>query len=107
MRWRVPSCSPSWSEACPPPPPASPPIEVEGLKITIDSDWGTRTTPGYYPVRFDITNSGEARVIDLVGTGMRYLRVMRAAPGDMVVHQTVPAPRRPRAADHSGFRVRR
>ena len=64
-------------------------VEVEGLRITIDSDWGTRTTPGYYPVRFDITNSGEARVIEIVGHGIRFLRVPRAQPGNMVVQQSV------------------
>ena len=64
-------------------------VEVEGLKITIDSDWGSRTTPGYYPVRFDITNSGEARVIDIFGIGMRFLRVARGGSGTTQVQQPV------------------
>jgi hypothetical protein len=55
-------------------------VEVESLKITIDSEWGLRTTPGYVPVRFDITNLGEARVIDIVGEGTRFFRMSRA-PG--------------------------
>ena len=41
-------------------------VEVESLKVTIDSDWVARTTPGYLPVRFDITNQGDARVIEIV-----------------------------------------
>ena len=49
-------------------------VEVESLKVTIDSEWSARTAPGYFPVRFDITNLGEARVIDIVGRGMRYFR---------------------------------
>ena len=64
-------------------------IEVEGLKITIDSDWGSRTTPGYYPVRFDITNAGEARVIEIAGNAMRFLRVARGGTGSMLVEQPV------------------
>jgi hypothetical protein len=64
-------------------------VEVEGLKITIDSDWGSRTAPGYYPVRFDITNTGEARIIEIIGNGMRYPRIMRSAPSSTVVRQPV------------------
>ena len=50
-------------------------VEVESLKITIDSEWAARTVPGYLPVRFDITNFGNARVIDIVGRGMRFFRL--------------------------------
>ena len=39
---------------------------------------GPRTAPGYLPVRFDITNLGEARVIEIVGQGTRFFR---APPG--------------------------
>ena len=49
-------------------------IEVEGLKITMDSEWGARTAPGYVPVRFDITNLADARVIRIVGQGRRFFR---------------------------------
>ena len=49
-------------------------VEVESLKITIDSEWAARTAPGYLPVRFDITNVGDARVIDIVGRAMRFFR---------------------------------
>lgn len=51
--------------------------EVEGLRITIDSEWGTRTAPGYLPVRFDITNLGEPRVIEIVGQSSRFFRAAR------------------------------
>ena len=65
-------------------------IDVEGLKITIDSDWGLRTAPGYLPVRFDITNTGEARVIEIVGFGTRYMRGPRGAqPGGITLRQPV------------------
>jgi hypothetical protein len=56
-------------------------VEVESLKITIDSDWATRVAPGYLPVRFDITNLGEARVIEIVGQGWRFFRTPRPGPG--------------------------
>ena len=46
-------------------------IEIESLRVTIDTDWAPRTTPGYAPIRFDITNLGDARVIELVGRGSR------------------------------------
>lgn len=52
--------------------------EVESLKITFDSEWAIRTAPGYLPVRFDITNLGEARVIEIVGQGQRYSSTSRA-----------------------------
>ena len=65
-------------------------VDVEGLKIAIDSDWGLRTAPGYYPVRFDITNSGDARVIEIIGFGTRYMRGPRSAqPGTINVRQAV------------------
>jgi hypothetical protein len=49
-------------------------IEVASLRLTIDSDWAPRTTPGYVPIRFDITNLGDARVIELVGQVSRVFR---------------------------------
>ena len=48
--------------------------EVESLRVTIDSDWVPRATPGYLPVRFDITNMGDARVIEIVALGSRMFR---------------------------------
>jgi hypothetical protein len=65
-------------------------VEIESLKITIDSVWGTRTAPGYLPVRFDITNLGEARVIEIVGQGSRFFRTSRGGqPGGFEVRQAV------------------
>jgi hypothetical protein len=80
-------------------------VEVEGLKIAMDTEWGSRTTPGYFPVRFDITNMAEARVIEIAGNGMRFLRspgafgqigmnfqqTLRLARGDRV-RLTIPVP---------------
>ena len=64
-------------------------VEVEGLRITIDSDWGVRTTPGYYPIRVDITNAGEARVIEIIGHSLRYVRAKSGYSANMVVQQPV------------------
>jgi hypothetical protein len=52
-------------------------FEVELLRIEVDSEWASRTTPGYLPVRVDITNLGEARVIEILGQSSRYFRGMR------------------------------
>jgi len=72
-------------------------IEIESLRLTIDSDWVPRATPGYLPVRFEVTNLGDARVIELVGYGSRYFRSSSpSAPygrstgtGSMTVSQTL------------------
>jgi hypothetical protein len=65
-------------------------VEIEGLRITIDSDWVTRAAPGYLPVRFDITNLGEPRVIEIAGDGLRFFRAPRGGgTGGTVVRQTV------------------
>jgi hypothetical protein len=72
-------------------------IEVESLRLTIDSDWVPRATPGYLPIRFDVTNLGDARVIELIGYGSRYFRSSSpSAPygrsvgqGSMMVRQTL------------------
>ena len=56
-------------------------VEVESLRITLDSEWGARTAPGYLPIRFDITNVGEARVIEIVAEGTRFFRMMRPPGG--------------------------
>jgi hypothetical protein len=80
-------------------------VEVQSLRITIDSDWAPRAAPGYLPVRFDITNLGDARVIEIVGQGSRGFRLpprgqagstfvrqaIRLAPGDHV-RLTMPVP---------------
>ena len=51
-------------------------VEVESLRVTIDSDWVPRAAPGYLPVRFDITNQGDARVIEIVALGSRMFRAV-------------------------------
>jgi hypothetical protein len=80
-------------------------VEIESLRIEIDSDWGVRTAPGYLPVRFDITNLGEARVIEILGEGSRFFKgamgmqrggidlrqAVRLARGDRV-RLTIPVP---------------
>src|SRR5262245_11111338 len=66
-------------------------VEVESLKITIDSEWVSRAAPGYLPVRFDITNMGDARVIEIVANGSRYFRsASRIGAGIAAVRQAVP-----------------
>jgi hypothetical protein len=52
-------------------------VAVESLEIQIDSEWANRAAPGYVPVRFDIRNLGESRIIEIIGRGTRYLRVAR------------------------------
>jgi hypothetical protein len=47
-------------------------VEAEFLRITIDAEWCNQTASGYWPIRLDITNLGNDRVIDLYGTGNRY-----------------------------------
>ena len=65
-------------------------IQVESLKVTIDSDWAVRAAPGYLPVRFDITNLGEARVIEIAGQGTRYFAAMRGGSvGGIAVRQAL------------------
>lgn len=56
-------------------------VEIELLRVTIDSDWVPRAMPGYLPIRFDITNLGEARVIEIVGTGSRTFRPVPRSGG--------------------------
>ena len=65
-------------------------VEIESLKIEIDSEWGVKTAPGYLPVRFAITNLGEARVVEIVGQGNRYFRSARGMQGGgIAVRQAV------------------
>ena len=48
--------------------------ETDALRIIIDPDWVRRTAPGYLPVRVDLSNSGDARVIEIVGRSQRFSR---------------------------------
>jgi hypothetical protein len=65
--------------------------EVAGLRITFDSDWGRRLAPGYVPIRFDILNLDEPRVIEIVGESSRFFRTPRggASAGGGIVRQFV------------------
>ena len=53
-------------------------VESDGLRIVMDGDWVNQTAPGYIPIRFDITNAGDARTIEIVERGGRY--DMRGGP---------------------------
>ena len=46
-------------------------IEEEKLRITVDSQWIPSAAPGYLPVRWDITNLGDDRTIEITGSGNR------------------------------------
>ena len=52
-------------------------IEQNSLRITVDTEWIPGAAPGYVPVRWDITNLGEDRTIEIVGTGSRVSRMAR------------------------------
>jgi hypothetical protein len=52
-------------------------IEQAMLRITVDTEWIPGAAPGYVPVRWDITNLGEDRTIEIVGTGSRVSRMAR------------------------------
>ncbi|HEX5110408.1 MAG TPA: hypothetical protein VFV95_18285 [Vicinamibacterales bacterium] len=82
-------------------------VEGEGLRVTMDAEWGSQLAPGYLPVRFDITNTNAARVIEIVVDGNRVtmggrlygytaartaiVQTVRLARGDRV-RLTVPVP---------------
>ena len=46
-------------------------IEQNSLRITVDAEWVPSAAPGYLPLRWDITNLGGDRTIEIVGTGSR------------------------------------
>ena len=46
-------------------------VEIESLRITVDAEWIPSAAPGYLPVRWDITNLGGDRTIEIFGTGTR------------------------------------
>jgi hypothetical protein len=41
------------------------------LRIIVDTEWISAAAPGYLPVRWDITNLGDDRIIEIVGSGTR------------------------------------
>ena len=53
-------------------------IEEESLRITVDSEWIPSAAAGYLPVRWDITNLGADRTIEIAATGNA--GVQRALP---------------------------
>ena len=55
-------------------------VEIESLRITVDTDWATQGTPGYFPVRLDITNLGDTREIRVIGSEQRFLDWTRRRP---------------------------
>jgi hypothetical protein len=68
------------------------------LRIIMDSEWCVMTAPGYWPIRFDITNLGNDRVIELYGEGRRWwdmsLRMgMPDAESSFEIHQSIPLKR--------------
>jgi hypothetical protein len=54
--------------------------DLESLRITIDSDWAPQGAQGYLPVRFDITNLGEAREIVLSISQQHWFDLSRGRP---------------------------
>src|SRR5688500_12614245 len=66
-------------------------FDVESLRVTLDSEWPSPTAAGYLPVRFDITNLGEDRLIEIVGNGTRVIRSGRAgyAQGNFSVRRSI------------------
>jgi hypothetical protein len=68
-------CAQSWSS------------NNENLKITVDGGWASESSSGYIPVQFDITNSGDNRVIEIVGEGQRFGGA--EGPGRVSVRQQV------------------
>jgi hypothetical protein len=61
--------------------------EVEALRMTLDSQWTSNAAPGYWPFRFDITNLGEDRTIEIVGGGSRWWNSGETETSE--IHQTL------------------
>ena len=64
-------------------------IEQEKLRITVDTEWIPGAAPGYLPVRWDITNLGEDRTIEIVGRGSRMSRMARFRQSRPSVRQRI------------------
>jgi hypothetical protein len=54
-------------------------VDLESLRVTVDSEWPGVVAPGYVPIRLDLTNSGEPRTVDVVITGSRFFGIGRGA----------------------------
>ena len=50
-------------------------IEEASLRVTVDAEWIPAAAAGYVPVRWDITNLGADRIIEIIGTGSRMSRL--------------------------------
>jgi hypothetical protein len=73
-------------------------VESDGLRVVIDGDWVTQAAPGYIPIRFDITNSSDARTIEIIERGGRFQMPTprpygRATQGRLTVMQRLRLPR--------------
>ena len=65
-------------------------LDVESLRITVDSEWVPVAAPGYLPVRWDITNTGKERTIEIAGDGSRsFLRLRRFRQSRTAVRQRI------------------
>jgi hypothetical protein len=66
-------------------------FDGEGLRIIVDSDWGTRLGPGYLPVRLDLTNLADPRTITVSGQSTRYPRYggLGYQPSRLVAERTI------------------
>jgi hypothetical protein len=51
--------------------------DIDALRVTIDTEWPRLVAPGYVPLRVELTNSGEARTIEIVVTGSRFFGIGR------------------------------
>jgi hypothetical protein len=74
-------------------------VEVESLRVAIDTEWCSQTAPGYWPVRFDITNLGKDRVIEIRGQGSRWWDMGES--GSFEIRQSI----RLKRSDHVMFTV--
>src|SRR5678816_3813686 len=74
-------------------------VDFESLHVTLDSEWSNQTAPGYWPVRLDIMNLGDDRVIEVYGHGDRWWR--SGETGNSEIRQTV----RLKRGDHQRFTV--
>src|SRR6185295_14568767 len=52
-------------------------VELEKLRVTVDTDWAFQGTPGYFPIRLDITNLGDNRELRIIGSEQRYFDPFR------------------------------
>lgn len=79
-------------------------FDVEGLRITVDTDWTKEAAPGYLPIRLDIANVNDSREIEIVSVSRRFFyrrvgsgavvnvrRAVRLARGGRVAF-TMPVP---------------